>query len=154
MASRFGTKLEGFQELFDNLEALGVDTEATLKDAVQASGELVADAANPNAPGPNIVAKLNDEESSTKRIVVDIGYNKHFWYYQFGELGATAHEISGRNGKSLAFPGREGLVITKSVQHPGVTAKPFLRPALAGNRDTARDEIGKYVLNVVNKNVE
>ncbi len=40
--------------------------------------------------------------------------------------GAAPHLISARNGKSLTFGGRS----FKAVHHPGMKAKPFLRPAL------------------------
>lgn len=40
--------------------------------------------------------------------------------------GAAAHVIKARDGKALAFGGRE----FDSVQHPGMKAHPFLRPAL------------------------
>ena len=40
--------------------------------------------------------------------------------------GAAPHQIQSRSGKRLTFNGRS----YKAVQHPGMKAKPFLRPAL------------------------
>lgn len=40
--------------------------------------------------------------------------------------GAAAHIIRGRNGRRLAFGGRSYL----ALNHPGMRAHPFLRPAL------------------------
>lgn len=40
--------------------------------------------------------------------------------------GATAHVIRGRNGRRLSFGGRSYL----ALNHPGMQAHPFLRPAL------------------------
>lgn len=152
MANKIRLEIEGLQELASKLTELGLDVESVFTDAVLAAGELVADAANSNAPGPNIMAEVDDEESTQTRIVVNIGPSEDKWYYRFAETGATEHEITGVG--ALAFQGRAGLVITKSVQHPGVTAKPFLRPALASNKDQARDEIGKRIKDVIDSKAE
>ena len=152
MANKMRLEIKGLQELAGKLEDLGLDVESVLAGAVLAAGQLVADGANTNAPGPDIVSEVDEEESSQDAVVVNVGPKDEKWYYKFAETGATEHEISSVG--ALAFEGRAGLVITKSLEHPGVVAKPFLRPALASNKDQARDEIGKHIKDVIDGKVE
>lgn len=55
------------------------------------------------------------------------------WYAHFVEYGTTPHTIYPKKKKSLRFPGTNGYlgleVLTDVVDHPGITARPFLRPA-------------------------
>lgn len=140
-------EIEGLDELVRNLEDMGADVRAVLTDAVLAAGQIVADAANPNAPGPNISATVDEEESSDKKVVVNVGPDKEHWYYRFAETGTTAHEINSTG--ALAFEGQTGPVITKSVSHPGMPARPFLRPALTASKDQAIEEVSRKVREAV-----
>jgi hypothetical protein len=50
------------------------------------------------------------------------------------ELGTKPHTITAK-GKALAWKGADGeAVFAKSVQHPGVKPRPWLRPALGRAR--------------------
>lgn len=44
------------------------------------------------------------------------------------EFGAGPHRITGN--PFLAFKGRRGTVVTKSVMHPGNKPQPYMRPAV------------------------
>lgn len=143
MANKTRVEIEGLDELVQALKDAGANVEDVLTTAMLAAGEIVAQAANPNAPGPNIGVEVDEEESSGKKIVVNVGPDEEHWYYKFAETGVTAHEITSTG--ALAFEGRVGLVITKSVNHPGMPAKPFLRPALAGSKEQAVEQVGKKV---------
>ena len=44
--------------------------------------------------------------------------------------GARAHKITARKGGVLSFKGKGGTVTTKSVNHPGSAANPYLVKAL------------------------
>jgi HK97 gp10 family phage protein len=48
------------------------------------------------------------------------------FYPHFLEYGTKAHDISARIAGWLSFGGR----FTKAVEHPGITARPFMRPAM------------------------
>lgn len=147
MANKMRVEIEGLDELVRALEGTGADVQAVLKEAVLAAGEVVAQAAIPNAPGSDIYAEVDEEESSDRKVVVNVGPDKDHWYYRFSETGATAHEISAAG--ALAFEGDRGLVITKSVNHPGMAARPFLRPAVDSGKDQAVEEVGKRVKDAV-----
>lgn len=139
MAKRGVTiKLEGDKELKRKLDLLGRRARGALLKAAEAGAEVIEDAAEQRAPGPHIV--IGNQKVEGGRAEVDIGPDKEHWHYQFFETGATAHEIS---GSPLVFEGEKGLVVTKRVDHPGMPAEPFLRPALSDKREDAKDAAGR-----------
>jgi HK97 gp10 family phage protein len=140
---RSRVELIGEAELKAKIQQLGDAVIQANSAAVRAAEVPILTEANANAPGPHILALQSKKESNENLAVVNIGPDKDHWYYQFAETGATAHEIKAKNGKSLAFEGRNGLVITKSVKHPGRPAAPFLRPAMSHNRDAAQKLAGE-----------
>ena len=148
MASKMHVEIEGLQELAQALEDAGADVKEVLKDAIVSAGEIVAQAAIPAAPGAEIYPEVDEEESSDKKIVVNVGPDQDHWYYRFQETGATAHEINAAPG-ALAFEGDQGVVVTKSVSHPGVVGRPFLRPALTSTKDRAVEEVGNHIKGVL-----
>lgn len=120
-------RLEGGEELLKAIADADLSLRSVLRAATLAGGEVVANAAAGSAPGPGIVAEVLD--ASAAGVEVGIGPDKDHWYYKFIESGAAAHEISSKAAPFLRFDGQEGLVRTASVAHPGMAARPFLRPA-------------------------
>lgn len=118
-------EIEGSAELLRKLRSLHDGAGQVVGGATRAGADLVESTAEAQAPGPHIdvelVAQTNDKAEYA------IGPDKDHWYYVFIERGAVAHTIK---GNPLVFRGRSGLVVTKQVQHPGMAARPFLRPAL------------------------
>ena len=51
---------------------------------------------------------------------------KEAYYAHMVEFGTAAHVIEAKDGKAVSFGGHEYA----KLQHPGATAKPFMRPAL------------------------
>lgn len=130
-------QLDGDRELLAKLERLGISIENVLEAAVCAGAEIVRDDARSRAPGPNIE---QETVKRTRRMVeVDVAPDEEHWNYRFFELGASAHGIE---GSPLVFMGANGLVYTHQVDHPGMTAQPFLRPALDGQREQAQQAMG------------
>lgn len=74
---------------------------------------------------------------ATKRKPAD----KRGWYAHMVEQGTKAHIIRAKKGKTLAIGG--GLL--KQVDHPGATAKPFMRPAFDSKAAAAVLAFGAYV---------
>lgn len=131
-------EIVGDEQLKLKLQRLGQRAQGALVKANQAGAEPVKGTANSKAPGPHIhqgPVKVNGGRAESS-----IGPDKEHWYYTFAEFGATRHEIT---GEPLVFEGRNGLVITRKVDHPGHPADPFLRPAAEQERDAARDAAGK-----------
>jgi HK97 gp10 family phage protein len=148
MASKTRVELIGDKELMEKIHKMGDLVRQANSKAARAGAEPIKEQANANAPGPHILALQSKINSTEDQAIVDIAPDKDHWYYQFLETGATAHEIK---GNPLAFEGENGPVITKSVHHPGIAARPFLRPAMANNRDEVQKIAGEVFLAEINK---
>lgn len=131
-------KLDGADELRSQLKKMGRDADRALEAAATIGAQVLQAAANHDAPGPHI--EVETVESSRKRAVVHIGPDKDHWYYKFFETGVQAHPISGSQWLRW-FEGSEP-VFARSVQHKGMAAKPFMRPAFDTKKDRARDRAG------------
>lgn len=149
---RVRTELVGDKELREKLHRMGDLVRQANSKAARAAEEPIVAEANSLAPGPHILALQSARESTEDLAVVDIAPDKEHWYYQFTETGAGEHEIKGN--PLLAFEGDHGLVIIGKVTHPGMDAKPFLRPALMHNRDQAQKLAGEVFLREINKVTE
>ena len=66
----------------------------------------------------------------------------HWYIAKFVEYGTAAHVISGRNGGWLRL--QDGRFV-KSVQHPGISPRPFMRPALDQMSGAAVLAAGEYI---------
>ena len=134
-------KLEGIDELRKKLDQLQSRVDDAMLDAARAGAKVIVDEANSNAPGPHVV--VGNEQTQENEASVEIGPDEEHWYYRFFETGATAHEIKAAKGSALAFEGSAGDVITRSVDHPGMAANPFLRPAMEDKEEAAKNAAGK-----------
>lgn len=63
------------------------------------------------------------------------------FYAHIVERGAVAHEIKAKSGGFLAIGGG----IYRKVDHPGMKAKPFMRPALDGRAQDAVVAAAEYM---------
>lgn len=136
--------IEGGEELLRKLRQMGMDVKGALKAVALEGAEEIRQAAAQDAPGPHIVAEV--VEQNDRSVTVAIGPDKEHWYYRFIETGAQAHEIT---GTPLAFEGDEGSVITGRVRHPGMAAKPFLRPAFDHHKDDAKASVGEKLRKII-----
>jgi HK97 gp10 family phage protein len=66
--------------------------------------------------------KRKAHQNKQSRFVV--GINPRAFYWKFIEFGTKPHTIKGRKGKFLSFGGKQ----YRSVKHPGLPARPFIRP--------------------------
>lgn len=137
-------RIEGGEELLRKLKKLGVDVRGVLKAAALAGAEEIRVPANRAAPGPHVVAEVT--ESRKEYATVGIGPDEEHWYYRFMETGATAHEIT---GAPLAFEIGGDLVVTGRVGHPGMAARPFLRPAFDRHKGAAEKGVGEKLKKVI-----
>lgn len=130
-------RLEGGEELLAALRKLEADIEGALRAAALAGAQPIVAAANSRAPGPHIEAEVVSVSGS--RATAAIGPDKEHWFYRFFETGAAPHEIE---GSPLVFAGREGMVRTARLSHPGMAAQPFLQPAFGERQDEANSAMG------------
>jgi HK97 gp10 family phage protein len=134
-------ELNGIDDLYKGLELRKNQVTEMRKEALEEGAKIIADEADSLAPeNGHIHIDVKSEEAI-------IGFDKEKWYWRFFELGAKAHTIK---GSPLVFEGDQGLVITRGVAHPGMAARPFLRPAL----DTKKDEAIKIMGEIVRRKVE
>jgi HK97 gp10 family phage protein len=139
MPDTIQVKLEGGEELLEALRAIDANIKGAVKAATLAAAQPILDMANGLAPGPHVIADV--VSVTTAGAEVAIGPDAEHWYYRFHETGAASHEITAK-GSPLQFEGRDGLVRTARVSHPGMAARPFLRPAQDSKKGEATDEMG------------
>ena len=117
---------------------------AALEDTARDCAQVVVDEANSRAIKP-VVEALVDKSSAT-RVDVKIGVPKEQFYVAIFETGAQPHEITPHKKFNLFFEGAQGEIFTRSVKHPGVPARPFLRPALEEKTEAVKDLAAKRIL--------
>jgi HK97 gp10 family phage protein len=127
------------------LRAMQAEVKSALKEASLAGAGPIHDEAESLAARseyPTDVGHLADHievqvvKSTASSCLVRIGPDEDHWYGRMLETGAAAHTIKAKPGKLLRFTVNGQFVSTKEVQHPGMAAHPFLRPAL----DTKQNE--------------
>src|SRR3990167_8723191 len=147
-AALFGAKIEGGEELLEEMRALGVNVRKTLIGATRAGMKVVqAEAeqrAKPLSTRRGKATRLVFSSKKRDHATADVGLSKKKWVLRFFEQGVTRHEIVGK-GKPLVFEGERGLVVIGGVDHPGMAARSWLRPALDGKRDEATKVFGAVV---------
>lgn len=134
-------KIEGADEVAAELRQIGRRAGQVLEAGALAGADVVAGDANRRAPGPNIHAEVVERSQSS--VTVDIGPDEEHWYYKFFETGTQPHRITPLNRKALRFEVGDEEIFALAVQHPGMAAQPFLRPALDENADGAAGAAGQ-----------
>ena len=138
--------LEGSKELLDALKKVVKDVNTELKTAALNGAEVIHDAAEALAPGPYLVVDVDEKPG---RVTTEIKADRDHWHYRFFELGADTHEITAKKGVRLSFVRGGQSVVVSGVQHPGMAAKPFLRPAFDANQDRAEQAVADYLKKVI-----
>jgi HK97 gp10 family phage protein len=135
-------RIEGGEELLARLKRLEQAARgAALEAAAMAGAEVIRAEANRRAPGPHV--ELEASKITDTGAEIAIGPDGEHWYYQFFELGAGRHTIGPHSKKAIRFPGAEGQEMVRfGVTHPGMAARPFLRPALDGQKGAAVEAVG------------
>jgi HK97 gp10 family phage protein len=133
-------EIEGGEELLASIKAMGIDVQKILREAALRGARVIVDAANERAPGPHNASEV--KKDSAERVEVDIGPDEDHWYYRFFETGAGRHEIT---GDPLAWGEGAEDVVTGRVLHPGMAARPFLRPAVDENEGKTADAVGQVL---------
>lgn len=133
---------EGMDDVLASLERLGELT-AALDAAAEAGAAVLRNAANEAAPGPHIIVARGEggDDDGRSAVTYEIGPDEQHWYYRYLETGVGPHEI--------VPSARRALMIDESIRaramHPGMTARPFLRPALDTRRDAALRAAGRAI---------
>lgn len=92
------------------------------------------------------VSGKQGKESAKVGLVADKG--KDVWQYKYLETGAGPHVIAPtRAGLELA----PNIFVRGKVNHPGMAARPFLRPALDENHREILDAFGEATRDAIAK---
>ena len=147
-----GIQLKGFVELDRKLAELIANTEGALEAAAEIGAGVIEELAESRAPGPHIEKEKAGKGNSKTRVNFEIGPDKEHFYYTFFERGTAPHTIRGK--PILAFEGSNDVVFVRVVQHPGMGARPFLRPAFDEGKDETIEKVGKAMKNAIMKVVK
>lgn len=130
------TVIRGGAELQRLLETLPAKMEANiLRSALRKGARVIQQDARTRVPmatgtlRDGIKIKSGLRYGTARVSVVTTG--KHAYLAQWMEYGTQAHVITAGKGKVLAF--LMGGHPVKSVDHPGVRPRPFMRPAIDSN---------------------
>lgn len=149
-STRSVVKIDGADELIAKLKALGIDARTARNDAAMAAADVWRNAMNDLAPGPHVEATIHT--NTDRKVIIEIGPEPDRWYYRFFELGAQPHEIVPHKltHEALAYDD----IVVKRVMHPGVAARPFMRPVADTREDEAVEAFGNYLLKLIERHIE
>jgi HK97 gp10 family phage protein len=139
--------LEGAEELLAKLAEMGAAVMTVVWQAAEDGATVIKDRANDLAPGPNI--ELQFHKTAPGLADVAIGFPKDKYYYQFFETGTTAHEISPQNRQALHGFGTDAFSAGHVVG--GISARPFLRPAIDEGGEQAKAAVGRRLVVEIQK---
>ena len=136
-------KVEGSEQLLKELVALGGNVRSTARTAMRAGARVIQEEAERNASALGTRAGKHTRiqaHSQVKGVItLAVAPSKKKWWFRYFETGVTAHEIT---GDPLVFEGEAGLIIIGGVHHPGMAARPWLRPAFDAKQQAAVAAVG------------
>lgn len=135
--------LEGVDEIVAEMRRRGVNVTQGLTAICNAAADVVLESAASKAAGVSsrVSAAMEKEtlEASGQHVVVGVGPNrKRGWIAHFLEFGTAAHWIRPRKAKALHIGGRW----VRRAYHPGMAARPFMRPAFDESANDAKTAAG------------
>lgn len=162
MSNTITTKFEGLNELTRRLRAVGAASQSVFMKAATAGAQVVQRHANANAPGPHIGIEVKAENA--ERAVASVGPKKEKWFYRFREFGTKEHGPKHKKTRFQSYLRRVGAkvrdrrvsmlrwyengqpIFARRVR--GVSAKPFLQPAMQ-RTDEIVDAVGEVYLQAI-----
>jgi HK97 gp10 family phage protein len=143
--------IKGGKEIFELLQTLPAKLEQNImRGALRAGAKVILEEAKRNVPvsSGDLRDSLRVSTNSKKgRVTASVkAGNKKVYYTRFIEMGVAAHTITSKTGY-LSFLGNA----YKSVEHPGIQPKPFLRPAFDTKQKEAIEAIGLHIGKRLNK---
>jgi HK97 gp10 family phage protein len=135
--------IKGGRELQKFLDTLPARLEANImRSALRQGAKVVLEEAKQNVPVQD--GKLRDSLKVSTRMrkgVATASVRSKLFYSRFVEYGTKPHTIAAKKGGWLSFGG----FFAKSVEHPGATAKAFMRPALDSQAQEALNAVAQQI---------
>lgn len=171
MANSSSVEITGLKELYDLLQDLPTKVEKNvMRGALRKGQNVIKDAAKSlinNKTGAlsksvRIRFKTKSEKMGWVRSHLIAG-DKDAWYAHILEFGSASYytgkgktvgrpyKIESKSGKPLLIAGGNPV---KSVMHPGVRPKPFMRPAFDSNSQNAINEMASYIRDRLPKEIK
>lgn len=137
-------ELLGDEELARALVQMGEEVIAEIEGIAMEAAEPLLQEIKANAPRDsgdmaNSIDLFKLKPKGNLTAVVAVGPKKDFYYWLFNEMGAQSHEIPRPKAKGLVK--RIKNAVKGKLKHPGVTAKPFIRPAYDKLEEQILDDI-------------
>ena len=118
------------------LEQLGARAEAVLPQAVEEGAKVLAAKMAANAPGPHIAYQMEGKTAL-------VGPDKAHFYYAYFETGTNRHMVKPVGAQALHWGGGDAYSAGHVVG--GVTASPFMRPAVDEGADEVAEAVGRVL---------
>jgi len=139
-------KIKGLAELQQFLNQLPAKMEANvLRTALRAGANVIRDEVKATVPvktgtlRDGFKVSTNSRRGRVSAKVKATG--KHAFIAPWLEYGVAAHKITSKKAKGLFFGG----LFAKSVEHPGIRPRPFMRPALDTRAQQALMAVGQKI---------
>ena len=138
--------VKGLAELQKLLDTLPAKMEANvMRSALRAGANVVLEEAKANVAVKSGLLRDGLKVSTrSRRGVVSASVKatgKHAYVAKWVEYGTAAHRIIPKEAKSLFFGG----IFAEGIDHPGASAKPFMRPALDTRAQDAIVAVGNQI---------
>lgn len=133
-------KLEGADELLAELQAVGLSVKGTTRKGVRAGLKAMQVNAERRAGALSTrrgkSTKIAISSKARGAVTGQLGPSKKKFYLRFFETGARPHTI-----KQTYM--RLGRSVTRRIKHPGMAARPWLRPAFDESTAAAQQAFGQ-----------
>lgn len=132
-------EVKNLEEVRRVLEQLGPKARAALPAAIEEGAKVLQARIISRAPGPHIEIEM---DGATRAL---IGPDKAHFYYAFFETGTGTHTVEPRKKQALHW----GDTFAARARPGGVTAEPFMRPAVDEGAAEVGEAMGRVLLAAV-----
>src|SRR5512139_262992 len=150
---KVAVKIEGGAELIADMRALGINVTATTRKAAREGAKVIQADAEGRAKTISSRGGKNTKITTSTRgpgeAEARVSPSKRKWYLRFSETGTAPHAIYGKPW--LVFFSHGKLISTRTIHHPGMAARPWLRPAFDTKQDAATTAFGETMGRVIDQ---
>lgn len=151
-AFRVEGKIEGAEQLVKDLLAVGLNVNKSVAGAVRKGGRVISRQAEANAravsrnPGRKVALRVRKRKGF---VVASIYPAKGHAELRLVEYGTKAGWRWARKGGPFRFMAGRKLIVTRAINHPGTTARPWLLPAFESKSQEAARVLGETLKDAI-----
>ena len=145
-------KIEGGEQLVKDLLTVGLNVNKSVAGAVRAGGRVIRSAAEGNAaaisgkPGRKVALRVRKRQGF---VVASIYPAKGHAELRLVEYGSRSGWRWARKNGPFVFYAGGRKVVTRIINHPGTTARPWLRPAFDAKATEAARVLGEVLKDAI-----